>query len=237
MRIQVRIDPKARTTGEVAKIDLRGAGLSDPFTLDLNLTPLLNRSTVVPKRAMDFLFVASVIYAVDKMVSRKAHADDHWTRDLSVEIPVAEPEEWDAVHKRLSECVSFLTGDIWKITFAAAERAVNQRNLKKRRKHLVPLRGDAVSLFSGGLDSFIGAIDWLTDNPEGRLQLVGHHDAAVKGPMSDQSKLFEELQPKFRVRVDLLQSRVGLCEKGPEISFRSRSLVFLALGFSGQTFP
>ena len=231
MKIEVHIDPKARTTGEIAKVELQAVELLEPFTLDINLTALLNRSTVVPRRAMDFLFAASVIYGVDKMVKRTAHADDHWTRDLSVEIPVAEPEKWDGIDSKLSECVSFLTGDIWEITFAAAGRTANQRDLRKRRKNLIPLRGDAVSLFSGGLDSFIGAIDWLSDNPDGRLQLVGHHDRAVNGPMSDQSRLFNELKTQFPGRVDLVQSRTGIHEKGPEISFRSRSLVFLALGF------
>jgi hypothetical protein len=102
------------------------------------------------------------------------------------------------------------------------------------------LFGDAAALFSGGLDSFVGAIDWLTRNSKGKLLLVGHHDRAVKGPKADQLALLGLLKRRFPMRVDSLQVRVGLKEKGDEISFRSRSLLFLGLACyaaSGQSVP
>jgi 7-cyano-7-deazaguanine synthase in queuosine biosynthesis len=176
---------------------------------------------------MDFLFISSVVYGIDKLVSRKT-AYDHWTRSLTVNIPIWKPEPWVALAAGFSECISFLTGDEWRISFSQAMREIPQRDLKRRRNYRL-LSADAVSLFSGGLDSLIGAIDWLSSTEEQSLHLVGHHDVAVKGPMSDQTKLYQALRSQYRDRVGILQTRIGLVEKGDEISFRSRSLIFLAL--------
>ena len=87
-----------------------------------------------------------------------------------------------------------------------------------------------MSLFSGGLDSFIGAIDYLCINNENRLLVVSHYERDVKGPMSDQDHLFGALSARFPGRIDHFQMRVGLQDAGEEISFRSRSLLFLATG-------
>src|SRR5690606_20038031 len=89
---------------------------------------------------------------------------------------------------------------------------------------------DAVSLFSGGLDSLSGVIDWLSDYPQRRILLVGHYDPAVSGPKSDQKRLFNQLECIYGQRVQLLQVRVGQTPSGKESSYRSRSLLFIALG-------
>jgi hypothetical protein len=48
--------------------------------------------------------------------------------------------------------------------------------------------------------------------------------------MSDQKRLHSALKEDFPNRTDLLQIRVGVAETADETSFRSRSLIFLALG-------
>jgi 7-cyano-7-deazaguanine synthase in queuosine biosynthesis len=91
------------------------------------------------------------------------------------------------------------------------------------------MQGNAVSLFSGGLDSFIGAIDWLYKNPDRHLHLVGHYDRHVPGPLSDQEALATRLRQQFPKRFDSVHVQVGLREKGADTNFRSRSFLFLAL--------
>jgi hypothetical protein len=90
--------------------------------------------------------------------------------------------------------------------------------------------GSAVCLFSGGLDSLVGAIDWLESDASESLVGVGHHDPAVPGPLSDQESLLEIVRPHYRFRLSPVLVGVGQSPSGPEITMRSRSLVFIALG-------
>jgi 7-cyano-7-deazaguanine synthase in queuosine biosynthesis len=83
-------------------------------------------------------------------------------------------------------------------------------------------------LFSGGLDSLAGAIDRLEAGD--RLLLVSHYDygqlAAVQQGLA--ANLARRYGPD---RVHHLMLRVQL--EGPELSLRSRSLLYLGLGLAG----
>jgi len=139
-------------------------------------------------------------------------------------------DTWSNVADDLSDYIGFLTGDRWEISFRHGEKRLVQMKPRKRRIRFKCAAGKAVCLFSGGLDSFIGAVDWLTDNPGEQLLLVGHYDGDVSGPGSDQRKLRDICQQKFLGRLLLAQTRVGLSSGGEDTNFRSRSLLFIALG-------
>lgn len=227
--ITIRIAPETDIDKEIAKLSLHFEGQSEDVVLDVNATALLKVSRIVPDLAQDFLCIASCIYAADKAVPR-AGEDDKWTRHLAIEIPVEHIATWTSVADELSDCIGFLTGDRWEISFRHGEKRLVQKKPRKRRIRSKRATGDAVCLFSGGLDSFIGAVDWLTDNPTGKLLLVGHYDGDVSGPGSDQKKLEVICKQKFAGRFSLAQTRVGLSSGGADTNFRSRSLLFIALG-------
>jgi hypothetical protein len=197
--------------------------------LDIDGGALLAASTLVPGLAEDFLCIAACIYAVDKAVARTLE-DDKWTRSLAVEIPVSNLSTWEAVNQKLSECASFLTGDIWEINFRLAEKRLIQKKPRKRRVRYRRPSAKAICLFSGGLDSFIGALDWLELNPGEKLLLVGHYDRHVAGPSVDQRTIYNVCRPYYASRIQLVQTQVGLSSGGVDNNFRSRSLLFLALG-------
>jgi len=90
--------------------------------------------------------------------------------------------------------------------------------------------GSAVCLFSGGLDSLVGAIDWLEDHADESLVLVGHHDPKITGPNSDQKNVFGILQQHYPQRLSPVLVGVGQMPSGKEMTLRSRSLLFVALG-------
>lgn len=228
MIIEVRVHPTA-TAHEFADVELHQPGRPKPHVLDVEFDAMLKRAPVVSTKALDFLIIAAVVYGIDKAVSREAHAGDHWTRKLNVTIPVSDQKTWRRVAEALSDCLSFLTGDIWKIRFTESPRPFGQKRIRRRRVKFLPLAGNTAALFSGGLDSFVGAVDWLTNNRAAKLLLVGHHDRAVKGPKGEQLALVGLLKRRFPMRVDSLQVRIGLKEKGDEISFRSRSFLFVAI--------
>jgi hypothetical protein len=227
--IAIRIAPEADIKKESAKLSLHFDGQTEDVILDVNANALLRVSRIVPNLAQDFLCIASCIYAADKAVPRD-RTDDKWTRHIAIEIPVEHVDAWNAVADDLSDCIDFLTGDRWEISFRHGEKSLVQKKPRRRRVRFKRAAGKAVCLFSGGLDSFIGAVDWLTDNPGEKLLLVGHYDRHVAGPGSDQRKLRDICQQKFLGRLLLAQTRVGLLSGGADTNFRSRSLLFIALG-------
>lgn len=226
MKINVSINPTEATELEFAEVTLQCEELNVSSVLDLEFSALHDRSQIPDSVTLDLLFLASVVYNVDKLVSRQ-ETDDLWTRTLEFSLPVSNPEKWSTVRGDLETCLSFLTGDIWKIHFTNSQYDLYRR--RPRRKFQPRAKGNAVSLFSGGLDSLIGAIDYLESNPANSLFLVGHYDRYSKSA-SDQGRVYGDLEDHYQSRLDLLQVKVGPKPSGQEKTYRSRSLLFIALG-------
>ena len=218
---------RTRTTtegfAEAALIRSDGTALCD---VDLQTSMLRVLPTLQPA-AIDLLLVASSIYCLDKLVPRSSSVDA-WTRELSLQVPVSDETSWNSVKGILEECISFLSGDLWEFRF------VRQAESPFRATQIpIPCRADVVSLFSGGLDSLVGAIDWLNANPAMPIVLVGHHDGQMAGPLADQYRLLGELKASYQHPISPIFMRVGHKNESverPEITLRSRSLLFVALG-------
>jgi len=134
------------------------------------------------------------------------------------------------------ECVGFLTGDDWKFSFVQTKQKpfLRRGNRIKRPKGMMQ-EAQVVSLLSGGLDSFAGAIHYLESQPDRPLVIASHYDGKVAGPKSDQTTLMELLQQIYPNRIQQVRLRVGVTTSDDfdgefETSFRSRSLAFLAIG-------
>lgn len=138
------------------------------------------------RAAADLFLLAAAAYCVDKTTSR-SDAPDAWTRELDVSLPLAETSRFDA--GRFERALSFLTGDTWNIsTYEATAEPLAA--LPVLPHSLIPhVDVDAVSLFSGGLDSLCGVIDLLEDDASLRLGLVAHYDG---GQASSKQKLLHE---------------------------------------------
>jgi hypothetical protein len=231
MKVTVIIDPKAATKEGFAVVSLHEEGGTRLCQLDLEFSKLSALTNPNP-RALDFLLIAAAVYALDKLVVRET-AGDAWTRGFELTLPVSDPAAWKKVQAELTDAVSFLTGDIWEFTFSRLQSPLIRpiRKRRRRRRILVPpLRADVVCLFSGGLDSLIGAIDRLETRKSEKLLLVGHHDGQIAGPLSDQKGILEQLQPFYPERTRSLFARVGHTDASKDITLRGRSLIFIALG-------
>jgi hypothetical protein len=223
MIIEARVHPTSKTNG-FADTYLHLDGGAAVARLDVGYNDTGAPGGAESAHAADFLLLASVIYGIDKIVSRDL-ATDNWTRDFEVQIPVSAPESWTAASEPLHDALCFLTGDVWRLHF---DRLKSPLARVSNRRRLPDPHADAIALFSGGLDSLIGAIDWL-ELHDGRLLLVGHHDGDVPGPMSDQQRLLKPIRELYRRRTAGVFARVGITEAGAELTYRSRSLLFLAL--------
>jgi hypothetical protein len=222
------------------RIAFNGSSRSCKLHFDFDV---FSKRLLVPKLplSLEFLYFASAIYAIDRMVDRIKETADGWTREFDVTIPVAVPDKWEIAKDLLENRISFLTGDIWRFTFtplAIPLCKMPSRRLKTRKKRMARNYGtfepEAVGLLSGGLDSFIGSIDWLEQNKSKSIFLVGHHDGS--GPEKQQKDLVAALKAVYKQRCDSIHLRAGI-QRGSNISdgaldhqLRSRSIIFLALG-------
>src|SRR3989339_792892 len=205
--------------GMAAVIHLDEPG-QDGYPLHHNLARLPAAPGLPSQAVSAFLLAALGVWAADKFSPRRA-APDAWTRHFTINLPVN--ATWLPLASRLSSLLNFLTGDDW--TLRLRETTLDL-GLKGKWPHA--WRPDAVMLFSGGLDSLVGAVDYLEAGE--RLLLVSHYDFGQLAGI--QQTLAAALSRHYGPdRVQHLGLRVQFPE-APELSMRSRSLLYLALGLA-----
>jgi len=170
-------------------------------------------------RAIDFVSVALAVTAADTFALREDEADG-WTRTLEIDLPVLEVERWQALAPLLAKTLNFLSGDFWSFTFrSGGMRPPTRLDVKARKTFVDPSQSDCVALFSGGLDSALGALE-LIDNKM-RPLLVSH------APHGDKS--YQELIAS-RLPTSLQRYHFNSYPSWPyitEITTRTRSFLFL----------
>jgi hypothetical protein len=230
MTISVDFDGGSRRSDGLALITLSGPQIK-PLEVDLPFRNLFRSLGTPDPTALDLLVIAGACYVIDKATARRS-VSDAWTRNLSVSFPVSNPARWTKIAPRLDIALSFLSGDVWRTSFRKSPCDLFVAPKIRRKRTLAPDEPeafDAVTLFSGGLDSLIGAIDYLQENAESRLMLIGHYDAP--GPKSQQEDLYQRMKTRFPGRTKLVQVRVSQRPlRNAESSLRSRSIVFIGLG-------
>jgi hypothetical protein len=183
---------------------------------------------------LDLLVLAAHVHAADTRISRAEQSQDSWTREIRLVIPVSDPARWTAATNTLKRALDFLTGDRWDVGFRPRPRRFTR--IATPPATLLSPAFDVVSLFSGGLDSLIGAIDLLE---AGGIPLLVSH--AGEGATSDaQNELFSSLKKHYkgsafdRLRVWMAFDDGLIKGVSSESSTRGRSFLFFALGvFAG----
>ena len=184
---------------------------------------------------VDLLILAAHVHAADTRISRDTESQDNWTREIRLVVPVSDVSRWRNTTAVLSRMLNFLTGDLWTIEFRSRPTGF-ETTVKPRPLQFTKPLFNELSLFSGGLDSLIGAIDSLEP---GRNPLFISH--AGEGAVSAaQDGLFHKLQNNYKDRpFDRLRIWMsfpkGLVKDVPsDKSTRARSFLFFATGvFAG----
>jgi hypothetical protein len=171
-------------------------------------------------RAWDFLSIALSVVTAD-LAGHRDRSPDGWTRELDLEIAVADPMFWTSQLASLTKLLEFLTTDRWQLRFIE-----NGLQPIPDRDAMLP-EEDCVVLLSGGLDSFVGAIDLSRD---GRRPFAVSQ--SVRGDDEKQAELAALIGNLSHLRLNH-NAHVPDPEGIP--SQRSRSIIFLAYGILAAT--
>lgn len=213
------------------KINLNTVQLPDSVqAFGTNIFKELRLAKIEPSEtSWDLLNLSLGIYTTDQIISRKENGFQEWSRHLKLYMPVSNLDKWENIKEDLQKLLSFLSGDKWEINF--------RKNISKDGKQIKlledrnPKKMEKVSLFSGGMDSFIGAIDLLEDNK--KVAFVSHYKRGAD--KSAQTKLYENLRKNygdnsFTNFQFYVQPNQQHTKASKEESSRARSFLFLCLG-------
>ncbi|MFD8383143.1 7-cyano-7-deazaguanine synthase [Streptomyces sp. NPDC059679] len=102
-----------------------------------------------PDWADDLQRVARAVFAADRYADR-ADGFDHWTRHITLSVPVADSERWNRALPALTAVLGTVTGDLWEVVFRPMPgKSVREEPLTFASEEYA----HDVALFSGGLDS------------------------------------------------------------------------------------
>ncbi|GHF12516.1 hypothetical protein [Pseudolysinimonas yzui] len=210
------------------EVFLWDGGAEDSFKTRLD--PALMALGPVPALNADFIYLALAAYAADHSVKRQGGGTNWNSRALELSVPVSDPAAWSNLAGDLGHVVGFLTGDDWTFEF-------RQLTAVTRTASLVGDQSERVVLFSGGADSGTGALLSALALQSGETQtLVSHASAsAASSPQTTLSAALEALSPGTQaahhaIFLSRKKRRLDGTLYASELSNRSRSLLFLALG-------
>ncbi|MBC8053798.1 MAG: hypothetical protein H7Y13_12105 [Sphingobacteriaceae bacterium] len=196
--------------------------------LRINFGKVLSFANQVTLDVVDFFMLSATIYGIDRFIERRRNSIDGWSRELKISFPVNDPAKWKTISPEVSNMLSFLTGDYWEVDFYKGK-------FDFPAKPLEPYFSDTfaqVNLFSGGLDSLIGAIDFLTTKPNEKVLFISHYDSQMHGPFSDQKYLMSSIKEDYGGQFSYISSlKVSLDHSTlpKETTFRSRSILFIGM--------
>jgi 7-cyano-7-deazaguanine synthase in queuosine biosynthesis len=190
----------------------------------------------IPDTLVDLLEVAAYVYAADSAIGRGSKTDAQlgarWRRRLSFVVPLRRPNLWisAAVSSALRDLLGFMSDDTYTFEFRPLDvRPKVQSYLELSGEDIGSFSPDEVVLFSGGIDSFAGAVERLAADGKS-VALVSHRSATKIA--STQTELVASLRARFgRSRILHIPVLVNLDERlGRESTHRTRSFLFGSLG-------
>lgn len=196
------------------------------------LGPRLGALGPVPEVNVDLVRLAVMVYAADRCTLRAVGGSNWSRRDLSIEVPVADPDRWQPHAAQLQTLLGFLSGDAWTLGFRKA------RPPKERVRENRFAGAKRVVLLSGGADSAVGALLSRQDLGDAEHVLVSHVGLTSLAPVqaSVAQRIADLLPGPPQLHQQIHFSRHTTQIDGSafrnETSTRTRSLLFLAFGLA-----
>ena len=186
-----------------------------------------NESLTFPSElTIDLLILSQFIYYCDRHFKRET-ALDGWKREFVIEVPMINNQLYEKMTPRFRSMLNFLTGDDWEISFVKRELSNKEIKLKEKLSSREKKDFTQVCMFSGGLDSFIGAVDILEKN-NGETLFVSHYGGG-KGTLEYQDILIERIKETYKqCSTEQFFQFYLAAQNGEEDTTRSRSFMFFS---------
>ena len=190
---------------------------------------------VEPQLLTDLAEIATYVFAVDNLVSRGGDALKNvgkaWRRRFRLVIAVRQPGVWKEPQHLHTLCAAlgFLSEDNWDFEFVALEDPPSiQGYVNFAKSEAERAVGTSIVLFSGGLDSFAGAVHELLASDRHVVLLSRRISGMTDGR---QSELADELQRRHPRRITHVRVSAGLKDeiRAVEHTQRTRSFLLTAL--------
>lgn len=180
----------------------------------------------VPDCVTSFLLLSAMVYTIDRSVHRERYSEDGWSRLFDVDFILPAAEIYMANKAQIEGLLSYLTGDYWTCSFTSVPLVgIPQWN---ESHYLDDVK--QVNLFSGGLDSLIGAIDSMERVEDGTIFFASHNDGSMGGPKVDQDRLLRHFRRDYARKFKTFGSPVRIePDSSQDSTCRSRSLMFIAI--------
>ena len=225
-----------RPNETVTHVDLVAGNSRLGFGVGDLLEALVAMKVFPSELGLDLLVFATLVHAADTRISRATESEDNWTREVRLVIPVSDAPAWSACSPDLQRLLNFLTGDRWTIAFKDRPAGFSAM-VPARPPRTPPPAFDRVSLFSGGLDSLIGAIDLLAAGA--KPLLISH--AGEGATSSAQEACWTGIIRAYpqssaaRLRMWLNVPKPLIPDVASEDTTRGRSFLFFALAACATT--
>lgn len=139
-----------------------------------NIKKYLEFQNFFSPQGIDLLNISLFVYFADRLIKRNSTYDS-WTREIKLFIPVLELEKFNKIKNKLEKMLKFLSGDYWKIEFRKREILEVEKNISEKiLSNNKKIDINKISMLSGGLDSYIGAVDILENKNENVL-FISHY--------------------------------------------------------------
>ncbi len=213
-------------------LDVHGADKNVNLRIDYISRTMLGN---VPDLLIDLLEVAAYVYCADQKLVRGSdkltNFGENWRRSLRFSIPVRRLEVWQDpdLHEVLATTLGFLSDDSYEFDFRKAETPVQPKERYFSDLIDASAEHDEVALFSGGIDSFAGAVNDIVTLGKS-VTLVGHYSSTKVRAV--QESLVEGLKQRgFDRRLSYIPVWVSNeSERAREFTQRTRSFLFACLG-------
>jgi 7-cyano-7-deazaguanine synthase in queuosine biosynthesis len=210
------------------------AHLLDEEAIEANRSIACSSGSPMRPRLVDLLRITRAAFLADRAVPRYVSGRLYpygiqWRRKFHVRVPVRDASYWDTgAGERLEKFLSWLTDDAWSLSFYG-----DSQPEASEMEGLFLASGESkhcVLLFSGGVDSLVGAATAVSGEPEIAFVSV-HTNSRMK---ATQRRLVDEL--RF-IEPELVHLSIGMhvphvLKHNGLVTQRTRALVFLAYGAS-----
>ena len=196
------------------------------YGLQTTMNELSKQSIYPSESGIDAIILGLMVYIADMKISRDKQSQNSWTREITLTIPVFDGL-WKEYKVTLERMLKFLTGDIWEIQFTKREVFLADKEKFGQRTDKYRI----ASLFSGGMDSLIAAINYMEQKQptllvshagEGRVRhwqinLLAALDSEYSNVSHENAYLWTNL------------ADIELPEAEKDMNQRSRSFLFIAI--------